>query len=98
MNKIFTDMLDVCIIMYLDDILIYSDNMSQHKKHIKEVLWRLCKHGLYASPPKCEWHKTKVKYLNYISSLLMASAWTKAKSRQSSIGQNPTKSKTFNHS
>jgi hypothetical protein len=41
MNDIFGDLLDVCVIVYLDDILIYSDDMSQHKKHVKEVLHRL---------------------------------------------------------
>ena len=66
MNEIFADMLDVCVIIYLDDILIYSDNMSQHKAHVKEVLRRLWKNGLYASLPKCEWHKDEVEYLGYI--------------------------------
>ena len=40
--------------------------MSQHKAHVKEVLRRLRKNGLYASPPKCEWHKDEVEYLGYI--------------------------------
>ena len=66
MNEIFADMLDVCVIVYLDDILIYSDDMSQHKAHVKEVLQRLRKNGLYASPTKCEWHKDEVEYLGYI--------------------------------
>jgi hypothetical protein len=66
MNEIFVDVLNVCVIMYLDDILIYSDDMSQHKKHVKEVLRRLQEHGLYSSPPKCEWHKMEVEYLGYI--------------------------------
>jgi hypothetical protein len=66
MNEIFADMLNICVIVYLDDILIYSDDMSQHKKHVKEVLQRLQKHSLYASPPKCEWHKMEVKYFGYI--------------------------------
>jgi hypothetical protein len=35
MNDIFGDLLDVCVIVYLNDILIYSDDMSQHKKHVK---------------------------------------------------------------
>jgi len=38
MNNIFTDMLDVCVIIYLDDILIYSHNMEIHQKHVHEVL------------------------------------------------------------
>ena len=38
MNDIFSDMLDVCFLVYLDDILIYSDNMEQHREHVREVL------------------------------------------------------------
>ena len=38
MNDIFSDLLDVCIVVYLDDILIYSDNITQHWSHVKEVL------------------------------------------------------------
>ena len=41
MNDIFSDMLDVCVLVYLDDILIYSDNMEQHQEHVREVLRRL---------------------------------------------------------
>jgi len=38
MNDIFADMIDVTVIIYLDNILIYSDNMSEHKAHVQEVL------------------------------------------------------------
>ena len=38
MNDIFRDLLDQCVVVYLDDILIYSDNPKQHTKHIREVL------------------------------------------------------------
>jgi len=41
MNDIFSDVLDIFVVIYLDDILIYSDNMDNHKKHVKEVLKRL---------------------------------------------------------
>ena len=61
MNDIFSDLLDVCVIIYLDDILIYSEDMSQHKAHVKEVLHRLRKNGLYAAAPKCEFHKESVE-------------------------------------
>lgn len=61
-------MLDVCVIVYLDDILIYSDDMTQHKAHIKEVLWRLCENRLYAAPHKCEFHKDTIEYLGFILS------------------------------
>jgi len=48
MNDLFSDLLDVCIVVYLDNILIYSDDITQHRKHVKEVLKRLRKVGLYA--------------------------------------------------
>ena len=67
-NEIFSDMLDVCVIVYLDDILIYSENMDLHQEHVREVLRRLRKHKLYANPDKCEFHSTTVEYLGYILS------------------------------
>ena len=53
-NSVFTDMLDVCMVVYLDNILIYSDNMEDHKKHVQEVLQRLHQHKLFTKPKKCE--------------------------------------------
>lgn len=68
MNDVFSDLLDVCVIVYLDDILIYSKNLADHRKHVREVLRRLRKHGLFARADKCEWHKDTVEYLGYILS------------------------------
>jgi len=41
MNKVFYDFLDIYVVIYFDDILIYSDNLEDHKKHVKEVLRKL---------------------------------------------------------
>ena len=74
-NTVFADMLDVTIIVYLDNILIHSDNLEDHKKHVREVLCCLCKHGLYAKPKKCEFHTDNTEYLGYCLSpagLMMA--------------------------
>jgi len=68
MNDLFSDLLDVCVVVYLDDILIYSDDIAQHQKHIKEVLKRLRKAGLYAKAEKCEFHSDSVEYLGYVLS------------------------------
>jgi len=68
MNNVFSDLLDVCVVVYLDDILIYSDNIMQHQSHVKEVLKRLQKAGLYAKAEKCEFHSDSVKYLGYVLS------------------------------
>ena len=68
MNDIFGDLLGQCVVVYLDDILIYSDNPEQHTKHIREVLQRLQKHGLYTQAKKCKWHHDSVEFLGYIMS------------------------------
>ena len=68
MNDIFSDLLDVCVMIYLDDILIYSNNMSKHHQHVKEVLKYLRKAGLYAKAEKCEFYSESVEYLRYILS------------------------------
>jgi len=64
-NTIFADMLDVCVVVYLDDILIYSEDMESHQQHVREVLRCLRLHGLFAKPEKCEFHSDSVEYLGY---------------------------------
>src|SRR5882672_5392380 len=68
MNDIFVDMIDVIVIIYLDDILIYSNNISEHKTHVREVLQRLHTNGLFAHADKYEFHVTSCKYLGYMLS------------------------------
>jgi len=68
MNDIFSNLLDVCAMIYLDNILIYLNNMSEHHQHVKEVLKHLCKTGLYAKVEKYKFHSESVEYLEYILS------------------------------
>ena len=67
-NSIFADLLDVCVVVYLDDILIYSDSPEEHTKHVQEVLRRLREQGLYCKLSKCEFSITTCEYLGYILS------------------------------
>ena len=69
MNDIFGDLLNVCILVYLDNILIYSDSKEEHQHHVREILRRLQQHHLYAHADKCFFHISTVKYLGYILSL-----------------------------
>jgi len=52
--------------IYLDNILIYSNNMPEHCQHVKKILKCLCKTGLYTKAEKYEFHFESVKYLEYI--------------------------------
>ena len=67
-NNVFSNLLDVYMVVYLDDILIYSDDIMQHQSHVKEILKRLHKSELYMKAEKCKFHSDSVKYPGYILS------------------------------
>jgi hypothetical protein len=66
MNDIFRDLLDVCVIVYLDDILVYSKNEEDHEQHLRQVLERLKEHQLYAKLSKCTFFANSIEYLGHI--------------------------------
>ena len=66
MKNILGDLLDHCVVVYLDDILVYSDDPVQHREHIWEILKWLCQNGLFTKANKCKWHKDSVEFLGYI--------------------------------
>ncbi len=67
-NDVFRDMLNRWVIVYIDDILIYSDSYKDHVKHVRVVLQRLIAHQLYAKTEKCEFHQSTVSFLGYVIS------------------------------
>ena len=67
-NDVLHPFLDLFVTAYLDDILIFSENLMDHKRHVREVLGALQKNGLHLASEKCEFHKTSVKYLGFIIS------------------------------
>src|SRR5260370_18496726 len=68
-NEVLGNLLDVCMVGYLDDILIYSDSVEQHWDHVREVLRRLQEAGLYMNPKKCSFHTDTIEYLGFILTL-----------------------------
>jgi hypothetical protein len=54
MNKVFMDYLDTFVVIFIDDILVYSKLEAEHEKHLRLVLQRLREHKLYAKLSKCE--------------------------------------------
>ena len=68
MNTVLFDYLDDFCTIYLDDILIYSDNELEHKEHVYKVLLWLYKAGLQADIKKTEFYVTHTKYLGFIIS------------------------------
>ena len=68
MQQIFRDHLDNFVIVFLDDILIYSKTEADHEKHLKIVLELLRKHKLYGKKSKCEFFKQRVSFLGHVVS------------------------------
>ena len=67
MNTIFADLIaEGKVAVYLDDILIWSNTLTEHRKVVHEVLARLEKHDLYLKPEKCEFEKSEIEYLGLI--------------------------------
>jgi len=66
MNHMFSDMLDVGVIAYMDDILVYADTEEGYDHTVKEVFKRLQANGLAISPEKCVWKAKEVEFLGYI--------------------------------
>ena len=68
-NKILVERLNIFVIVYLDDILIYTENQGQG--HVEAVRWELDhlrKNGLFANLKKCRFHKDEVRFLGYVVS------------------------------
>jgi hypothetical protein len=68
MNEALAGLVDVTCIVYLDDVLIFSDTEEEHVTHVKEVLQRLRDARLFVKLSKCEWHTRRTEYLGYIVS------------------------------
>ncbi|KAL0177558.1 hypothetical protein M9458_026452, partial [Cirrhinus mrigala] len=67
-NEVFRDMLNRWVIVYMDDILIFSNTRSDHIQHVRAVLQRLIQHRLYAKEEKCLFHQERIAFLGYVIS------------------------------
>lgn len=66
MHQALRPLLDECALVFLDDILIYSKTLEEHKQHVRRVLDALREQKLYAKESKCEFFKHEVEFLGHI--------------------------------
>src|SRR6266481_6686441 len=68
MNDIFQDMSDIFVVIYLDDILIYSESVEEHRSHVRQVLNHLRENNLHVKPEKTLFHMQSIKFLGFMVS------------------------------
>ncbi|GJT39801.1 putative reverse transcriptase domain-containing protein [Tanacetum coccineum] len=66
MNRVCKPYLDKFVIVFIDDILIYSRNEKEHEEHLKTIIELLKKEELYAKFSKCEFYVNTVKFLGHV--------------------------------
>ena len=65
MNSIFFDLLDTCVVVYIDDILIYSKNIEQHKNDLDKVFKILSENNFKIKEEKCSLFLESVEFLGH---------------------------------
>jgi hypothetical protein len=66
MNKVFMDYLDKFVVVFIDDILVFSKSEEEHEEHLRIVLQTLREHQLYAKLSKCDFWLDQVAFLGHI--------------------------------
>ena len=78
MNDILREYLDLIAVGLLDDVIVFSESLSDHVPHVRSILEVLRQHRLYAKLEKCEFHKDQMTFVGYLVS-------------QQGIGMDPAK-------
>ncbi|XP_010523586.1 PREDICTED: uncharacterized protein LOC104801903 [Tarenaya hassleriana] len=65
MNRIFMDYLDEFVIIFIDNILIYSPDLHTHEEHLRKTLWRLRENKLYVKFSKCSFWLQEIEFLGH---------------------------------
>src|SRR4051812_45240235 len=68
MNYLFQECLDVFVLLYIEDILVYSKSDVEHEGHLRLVLQKLREHKYYAKFSKCEFWLDKINFLSHVIS------------------------------
>ncbi|KAK9158395.1 hypothetical protein Scep_004969 [Stephania cephalantha] len=66
MNRVMRQYLDRFVIVFIDNILVYSKTREDHEQHLRETLQTLREHRLYAKFSKCEFWLSEVKFLGHV--------------------------------
>ena len=97
MNRVYKPMLDRSVIMFIDDILVYSRSKEHHEEHLREVLGVLSSERLYAKLSKCDFWLREVQFLGLLvnqNGILVDSAKIEAV-MQCEVPRSPSEIRSF---
>jgi RNase H-like domain found in reverse transcriptase/Reverse transcriptase (RNA-dependent DNA polymerase) len=67
-NSTLREFIDIFVVVYLDDIIVFSQTLKEHIQHVRRILTRLREAGLYLKLSKCRFHAREINYLGYLVS------------------------------
>jgi len=94
-NEFLMEHIGMCCILYLDDVLIYSKTLQQHRKDVSHILEAIRKSGMKVKPSRCEFDQSETEYLGFIRDK-KGSRPTQLRHKQYGTGQHPRQSKKCN--
>ena len=66
MNNVLSKFLDRFLLVFIDDMLIYSNNEEEHEEHLQKVLQILREHRSYTKLSKCDIYRMEMQYLGHV--------------------------------
>ena len=66
MNQVFHKYLDKFVVVYLDDIVVYSSTMEEHEHHLRLIFEKLREHQLYVKREKCAFAQQRINFLGHV--------------------------------
>jgi len=67
-NHVLREFLDIFYVVYIDDILIFSDSRKEHAQHLRAILEKLAEAGLFIKGEKCDFFTTSISFLGFVVS------------------------------
>jgi hypothetical protein len=66
MEKVLEGYIGICCLVYLDDIILYSETLEQHKIDVENIITRLKEFNLKIKPSKCKFARSRIEYLSHV--------------------------------
>src|SRR6266498_4747275 len=97
MNKNLRQYIEKFVQVYLDDVIIYFNNLDEHKRHIKAMLEKIREANLKLKPSKCQWFQTELKFVGHLVGRngIRPDLWNVEKIENTEVPKNTTELRRF---